>query len=199
VVAVVGMLGQVPAMASGAPDGAVELSADGTTWSKDLAADLFDPNLVWVPGDVGTATLYVRSLACQTGAGRADITLGPQSAVLVTDLAVRSRVDEGAWTGSSAPSFTVTAGQVTRIDVEVTYQPGSGNASQARTVPMTVVVTVSCDAAVLPDGRSGGSGARSTRSVLASTGSATAGVVLAGLALVLAGAALRATRTRVGR
>jgi len=134
--------------ATGDPTGgAVEISHDGTTWSRDLVTDLFDPHLVWVPGDVGTTTLYVRSRTCPGATGQAEVTLGPHDAALADDISVRTRVDGGAWSGAVSRSFALPPGQVDRLDVEVTYEPGSGNGSQSREVPLSVVVTVGCDGA----------------------------------------------------
>ena len=132
--------------AAAAPDGAVELSVDGSTWSQDVTTPLFDPAFVWVPGDVETGTLYVRTRACAAATGEATVTVGPEEAELARDLDTRTRVDGGAWSaGTSTPAFTVGRGDVARIDVEVTFDPASGNASQSRTVPLDVIVTLACD------------------------------------------------------
>lgn len=203
--------GASPAAADG---GTVELSADGTTWSKDLVADLFSPHLVWVPGDVSTATLYVRT-TCSQASGRADVTLGPDDARLVDVLDIRTRTDGGAWTGSLSPSFTVAAGQVARLDVEVAYDPGAGNDSQLRSVPLAVVVTVSCDdvapgptptptasaptqtAPAQTPPAAAGPTATGPLSRLASTGAAVLGAVVVVLLLVIAGAGLLSLRPTV--
>ncbi|MCL2455300.1 MAG: hypothetical protein FWD18_08410 [Micrococcales bacterium] len=202
-----------PAAADDAPDGAVELSADGTVWSQDLVADLFSPPMVWVPGDVGTATLYVRSRACVEAVVLAEVTIG-SDVQLADDLGVRTRTDGGPWAGSSSPSFTVAAGQVARLDVEVTYDPASSNDSQTLSLPLTVVVTVACDRTVVvppgPGGRDGGAGgslappqAPSSSAAspvvsrvlgLAGTGVALADGVVAVVMIVLAGAGLLSWR-----
>ncbi|MCL1870776.1 MAG: hypothetical protein FWF90_10230 [Promicromonosporaceae bacterium] len=187
--------------ASGAapPSGAVEVSVDGTTWSTATTTPLFDPAVLWVPGDVRTGTLYARTRACDAASGEARATFGQGGPDLAADLRVRTRVDGGPWTsGQTSRGFTVPPGAPTRLDVEVTFDPASGDESQGEGAPLTVTVTVSCDqvaapgpSPVTPQAGQAGSG------LLPRTGIEVARTVLAAAALVVSGVWLvLATRRR---
>lgn len=208
VLLVVGLLVGVsaPASASSSAGGTVELSVDGTTWSQNLVADLFGQDLVWVPGEVDTATLYVRT-TCSSASGHADVTVGPDDARLASVMDVRTRVDGGTWAGPSSAPFTVALGQVARLDVEVTYDPAATATSQRRSAPLAVAVAVSCgDGATGPAGTQPGPVATGSAlapppaastgpaSHLASTGATVLSALVVALMLVLAGTGLAALR-----
>ncbi len=185
--------------AAAPPDGAIELSADGQTWSTDLAVDLFDPAFLWVPGDTQTGSLLMRSRACPAATGEAEVTLGPEDAVLVDAFDVRTRVDDGEWTpGTTSAGFTVGA-EPSRLDIEVTFDPASGNETQDRTVaPVTVTVTVACPEAA-PATSAPAAQPPATRGPgwLPRTGIELARTLTAGVLLVVAGSWLvLATRRR---
>ncbi|MCL2848501.1 MAG: hypothetical protein FWE61_00465 [Micrococcales bacterium] len=123
--------------------GRVELSLDGLTWGQHLAADVFATRW-WVPGDVVTATLYVRT-TCSLGSAQAEARFGSPDAPGFGDgLGARTRVDAGTWT-TSPSTFTLRLGQVAQLDVELSFSPGAGNDAQGASVPLVIVVTVSCD------------------------------------------------------
>ncbi|MCL2466072.1 MAG: hypothetical protein FWF02_02210 [Micrococcales bacterium] len=217
------------AVPSAAPTGParVELSVDGTTWSHDLVADLFEPDLVWVPGEVATATVYVRT-SCSQAQGSADVELDSPA------LVVRTRVYAGTWT--SPPSlFVVDADQIAPLDVEVTYDPQADDSTRLMAEPLSIVVTAACydatpapppSAKVHPTTSPGATspgatraGAMTSRATtpfatgaadrpavaassgrgLARTGVGVAGTVVVVLALGFVGAWLLSLRTRAGQ
>lgn len=133
------------ATAAPAPPDAVELSVDGQTWSTDLVAPLFDPAMLWVPGDVETASLQVRT-ACDDASAQATVAFVDADPELDAELAVRTRVDGGGWTpGRLGAAFPLVGGAPATLDVEVAFDFDAGNRTQARTAgPVTVTVAVEC-------------------------------------------------------
>ena len=125
-------------------DPRVGLSVDGITWVEHLTTPLLDPDFVWVPGESQVATLYFRNQSGQRADGHAEVTVGPEDAVLAAALDVRTRYDGGSWTdGSTGPTVPLVDGQVVRLDVEVTFDPLAGNATMLRQVPLDVRVLLS--------------------------------------------------------
>jgi hypothetical protein len=125
-------------------DPRVGLSVDGITWVEDLTTPLLDPDFVWVPGESQIATLYFRNQSGQRADGHAEVTVGPEDAVLAAALDVRTRYDGGSWTdGSTGPTVPLADGQVVRLDVEVTFDPLAGNETMLRQVPLEVRVLLS--------------------------------------------------------
>lgn len=132
------------------PDGAVELSTDGVTWGEDTTTPFLDETTPWVPGDVRTGTLYVRTV-CKVASGNAVVTVGPDDAGLTAGTGVRTRVDGGAWAdGPASELMFVRTGRVTQLDVELTYRGAAGNELQGQTLPVSATVTLTCDTP-LPD------------------------------------------------
>jgi len=204
-----------PALAAGSspapPDQGVELSVDGTHWSHDLVVDLFGPDLVWVPGDIATATVYVRT-SCPLAEGTADVQVAGPPGVLD----VLTRVYAGQWT-SSPSSFAVASGEVAPVEVQVTYDPQAGDSTQLTELALSVVVTARCcepqpspDPVVTgvpttsPTGHlgddpddPGGAVLAAPGHPLATTGAAVAKTAVVVLVLVIAGAGLASLRARV--
>lgn len=170
------------ASAGTAQDTRLALSADGTTWAEDITTPLLDPGMRWVPGDSQVAGLWFRNQSGTTAEGYAEVTIGPQEEELAADLAVRTRYDDGAWAaGTASPPMTLAGGQMVRLDIEVTFDPLSGNESMDRTVPMSVRV-------VLADAGAPGAGQEPPGGALPATGVAVWGTIAAALALLVAGA-----------
>src|SRR5918997_4022093 len=125
-------------------DDELGLSLDGVTWAEDLTTPLFDPGFVWVPGEADVVTLHIRNQSGQQASAVAEVVLGPGGEELAADLDVRTRFGGGAWTaGLTSPPIVLAAGQVVTLDVEVTFDPASGNETQLQVVPLTVRVRLS--------------------------------------------------------
>lgn len=132
-----------PPASAADPGEEVGLSRDGVTWSPDLTTDLFDPAMVWVPGDDEVTTLYVRNQSGDPARGFAQVLVGPEDEEFAEDLRVRTRYDGGAWTvGATSPTTGLAAGAVLRIDIGVQFDPVSGNESEVRAVPLAVRVVL---------------------------------------------------------
>lgn len=137
--------------AGGGAEGAVTVSADGRHWSARLDAPLFERLETWVPGDRQRAVLSVRNGSSDRARGVVDVdvdTVGarPDAArqALGAALRVRTRVDDGPWVqGRRSEPLRVAPGQVVRVGVEVTFDPGAGNDTQGARVPVEVVATLS--------------------------------------------------------
>lgn len=130
-----------------AREGAVLVSPDGTTWSTDLPAPLFDPALRWVPGDTRVSSFYVENrgstpadVGLRVSAEDADALLGSGAVQL------RARVAGGSWNpvgdevGPPLGSIALGVGESRRIDVRAALRAASGNLSQTAGVALTFVV-----------------------------------------------------------
>ncbi len=130
----------------------VGLSLDRRTWTANLAAPLFDPGFLWVPGDAHLRSFWVRN----AGPTAADLTVtlrvqnvdGP----LVDDLAVAARVQGGTWQRLATPAAgtrltdrAMPTAEAVRVDIRVAFDPGSHNQSQSRTLPLHFVVRLTQD------------------------------------------------------
>lgn len=133
------------------------LSWDGRNWSDTLPGSLFDPRIRWVPGDVRTEEFHVRNQADESG----DLTISvaatdPDSLLRDEDIVLAARVDRGAWVRfeNTAGWFRLqrselAAGGQNRVQVRASFDPGSGNESQADRLSLRFLVTLS-------DARAGG-------------------------------------------
>jgi hypothetical protein len=130
----------VPATAAEAVDAApLGVSADGQVWSPDLGRPLFDPSLVWVPGDVQSASFFVRNQSGDRGrlSLRVDAT-DAESLLGDPDVSVTARLAAGPWMALANDrafhEFTgvLGAGRSARVEVRASFDPRSGNSSQRK-------------------------------------------------------------------
>lgn len=131
-----------------AADDRLVLSVDRSTWAPDVTTPLLDPDLVWVPGDVETGTLYARNVSGETASAVATVHLdgGPDGAgdPLVEALNLRVRTGSGPWTDGPTTTITDLApGEELPIGIEVEFDPAATNVTQLRTAELDVVVTLS--------------------------------------------------------
>lgn len=125
-------------------DDELSLSLDGTTWTPDITAPLFDPAMRWVPGDVETATFLVRNNAPQ--GARLDVTLRPDGQESLLDdgwvsVVVRTPAREGEATTGPGPSAVlvdapVPGSQVVPVEVEVTFDEDAPNGTRLRSASL---------------------------------------------------------------
>lgn len=192
VAAAVGVLGALvtPAAVSATPDrdpgGDVAVSSDGVSWGPELAAPLFESSARWVPGDVRTASFFVRN----EGASSASLRIEGRDTVtgeLTDERAVTlfARADGGRWQrlriGAMSGELNTVAlpvGQVSRVEVRALFEPAAGNHSQQEHADLSFVVGLQ-DARA--DGPLPGTGAPEV------TVPVVAGVTLVGTGVVLAG------------
>lgn len=139
----VGLIAIVPATAhadasfAAAPNSMIELSADGIAWSSELADPLFDPAILWVPGDSLTATFFVRNLAETNGWITAEADrLGSTQPLAETDLSLAIRITGGEWQELGGGARTSNLGIVqpgvapTEVELRATMAPDAGNDTQ---------------------------------------------------------------------
>ncbi|MFL6154749.1 MAG: LPXTG cell wall anchor domain-containing protein [Marmoricola sp.] len=147
--------------------GEIGLSTDGVHWSSTLPGPLFDPTFRWVPGDVETATFYVRNQ--DPDAALLDVTMltGPVETLIASgDLTVGARVDGGAFTDATTAGshllvdqVPVASGAVRKVDVRVSFDPASTNETQDLRLDLNFRVQLSQDSSVSTPGDGGtGSG-----------------------------------------
>ncbi|WP_454857079.1 hypothetical protein [Promicromonospora soli] len=124
------------------------LSVDRSTWAPDVTTSLLDPNLVWVPGDVVTGTLYARNVSGENASAVATVHLGdaPDGAgdPLVDELNVRIRMGAAPWTDGTTSVITdLPPGEEIPIGMEVELDPAAASTSQQQTARIDVAVTLS--------------------------------------------------------
>ena len=128
----------------------IGLSIDGVSWSSHLTQPLFDPALVWVPGDDEVSSFYVRN----QGPSGANLTVVARTAdsdnlVADDDLKLWVRAGGGSWIRvqngavSTAPASGIASeGSVTRVDLRVRFDPASVSQSEAKALRLNVVITL---------------------------------------------------------
>ncbi|MCP2265808.1 signal peptidase I [Promicromonospora thailandica] len=176
---------------AGAPDRppSVGLSLDGRTWNQDSVSPLFDRGMRWVPGDVASATFYVRNDSRAPVAGQAEVLMGPGSEVLTRELSFRTRLAGAAWRhGVRSAPVVLAPGDVVPVDVEVAFASGAMNETQRSRVALEIRVALT-DVAV-PPGQEPGAPVAPEQEPLAPTGANPLVLLLLAVAAVLAGTAL---------
>jgi len=141
--------------------GAVLISPDGTTWSADLPAPLFDPAVRWVPGDARTSSFYVENRGSTPADVRLRVSAEDGDALLGSgEVLLRARVAGGSWksvvgeVGPPLDSIAIGVGESRRIDVRAVLRAASDNVSQTAAVALTFVVRLTETvprAATMPD------------------------------------------------
>jgi hypothetical protein len=198
-----------PVHAAEPADDQLVLSVDGSTWTPDVATPLLDPDLVWVPGDVASGTLYARNVSEENATAAVTVHLdgGPDGAgdALVDALDVRVRTGTGPW--SEAPRAVITdlpPGEELPIAVEVEFDPSATNATQLRTAQLDVVVTLSATGSDDVDGADPGADGAAGPGVdgpgsLPRTGTNLLGPAVIAVTAVLLGRMLLRFRGRSGK
>jgi hypothetical protein len=135
-----------PAATADAPGDSVWVSPDGSSWSADLPAPLFDPAVLWVPGDDRTSSFFVEN----RGSSPADVLVRVSALgdglVRTGDVLLRARVAGGLWqpmareAGSALSAVALGVGETRRIDVRAAFREASANTSQASAVVLRFVV-----------------------------------------------------------
>jgi hypothetical protein len=135
-----------PAMAE--PVSELLVSSDGTHWSADLGTPLFDPAVLWVPGDSRTSSFFVQN----RGATSASVSLQVRTqddANLVSTGAVQlqARASDDRWTSIVGSTGTAVLNALAipidgsrRIDVRAVFRAGSRNLTQTSAAVLRFVV-----------------------------------------------------------
>ncbi|KAA1424123.1 LPXTG cell wall anchor domain-containing protein [Nocardioides antri] len=194
------LLASVVGAASARAADEVGLSSDGVVWYDALHRPLFDPAQRWVPGDVETASFYVRN----QGPSAAQLTIEVRSAdgarlLADDDIEITARAEGREWlaveNGRASPWLTERAieqgGQV-RVDVTVRFVWQAPNSTMLDRLPLDFRVRL------VETGPSDGPGPDSgPDGLLPDTGSAVSLIVVwVGAILVGSGLALLAGARR---
>lgn len=147
----VGVFGPAAAAYAAPVTPKIEVSADGVHWQANLSDPLFDPAIMWVPGDSRVAEFLVRNL----GGSDAWLSVAAERYATLhqlaeTNLALSVRVDGGEWAalGSEAQaarlSLTHSGVAATPASVELRAEMpgGTGNAAQLGTARFEVTVNL---------------------------------------------------------
>lgn len=131
-------------------DDELQLSHDGSSWSDGLTGGLFDPAVLWVPGDVRTATFFVRNRTEDTGTVTVDLHGSAVDSLMRTgDLAVAARAGASRWCSVSTPgdhriaTSHVPAGAQEKVSVRVSFDPRATNASRVKQLRLAFDVRLS--------------------------------------------------------
>lgn len=128
----------------------IGLSRDGAHWADTLEDPLFDPHVVWVPGDSRTVSFYVRNQADTNAVLSATVLTADGDQLLAgRHLSLRARAG-GQWfplvNGHASPELTaasISPGQQVRVDLEAAFDPASSNASQTAAVDLMLRIRLS--------------------------------------------------------
>jgi LPXTG-motif cell wall-anchored protein len=172
-------------------DQPVGVSRDGVAWTPALSAPLFDPGVLWVPGDVQSATFYVRNQATDAGKVWMSVEARDDDQLLAhEDIKISVRRDGGAWADLRADAAShpvrhslLRSGSVTQIDVRAVLERASPNRSQqsALALRFTVGLTEAVGSVSGPHDGNGPGG------LLPDTGGVTFWVLALGVLLLLSG------------
>lgn len=184
------------------------LSNDGSAWSGNLPQPLFDSGFRWVPGDVKTASFYVRNQS-RDGA-LLDLSVTGTTVRTLTqtgDLDIAVRVGDGSWVDTRqsgaqrlVTSAPVASGQQSRVDVRVELDRDSANQSQAKQVDLQFAVRLTQGVGRRPDRNGHGDDhGHGDDDGLPGTGGAPLWVLLAGAGSVAAGATVVAAARKERR
>jgi hypothetical protein len=128
----------------------LSLSADGRVWAADLSAPLFNPSLVWVPGDSRTARFWARNDSADPGRLTASIEGVATDRLMETGaLTVTARGGGGHWTPTDAAGThrllqvsTLPPGGAVRVAVTVAFDPEAGPVSQTASLDLRLAVSL---------------------------------------------------------
>lgn len=192
--------------AAAAPANANEigLSEDGVTWSDSLVEPIFEPDFVFVPGDVEVRSFQARNDGPSAGVLTVDVIASDPDALLANDdFLVEAQVGSGPWVnvepGTTRAATELKIAQGARTDVRIRATFDLDSTSEDELIPFSVRLTMSEDSDVGGvdegdgDGNGGGAVGGVDTGALPDTGSPVemvflwlaAGLIGAGLALVL--------------
>lgn len=138
------------AASAGTGSGNLEVSRDGITWAASLTDPLFDPAILWAPGDVRTETVWVRNQSADGAILTIDVTATDSGNLLATDsVTIQARLASqvlpavsGAGTQRIVPDTPLAAGAALAVDVSVELAFDAPNAAQRRWFEFELVATL---------------------------------------------------------
>ena len=138
--------GAAPAYA----DGEIGLSMDGTHWSQSLNEPLFDPEVVWVPGDSRIATFLVRNEGPTGSTVILDFRgTGANELLNDGDIKIAALAGIGGWVdldngyaSNLLSTSAVPVGAQTSVIVRATFDPASTQGTQLREQGLSFRVTL---------------------------------------------------------
>ena len=142
-----------------AADDDLSLSRDGVSWSDRLDDALFDQDFVWVPGDVETASFYIRNDHPDDGMLSVEVVTPDDRDRLMVDeeMSIEARSAAGPWVRLRREGAThrissraLPPGEGAQVDVRVAFDPAATNQTMLGSLRAAFVVT-------LTDARGGGS------------------------------------------
>lgn len=187
-------------------DDEIGLSYDGVTWSEELPAGLFEPDFLFVPGDVEVRSFLVRNEGPSDGRLTVDVIASdPDDLLVADDFVIEARVTGGDWidvgpgTTTAGADLAIQQGAQTTVYVRATFDEDSTR--QLDRVPFRVRLYMAEDGDVggVDDGNGNGNGGGGdvggVEDALPDTGSPlgagtiwlAAGLIGAGLALLRRG------------
>lgn len=143
----------------------IGLSEDGVTWTDSLVEPIFEPEFVFVPGDVEVRSFQVRNDGPSDGVLTVDVIASdPDDLLLNDDFLVEAQVGSGAWVGvepgttRAGTELQIAQGDRTDVRIRASFLPES--TSQLERIPFSVRLTMSEEGDVggVDDGNGNGDG-----------------------------------------
>lgn len=130
--------------------GPVAVSGDAVHWSDGLTEPLFDPDVRWVPGDLRTASFYVRNGGTTAATIQLRVRAVDDALLRTGDIRFAARADGGTWAAlgqDDAASLLRVAplpvADHSTIEIRAEFDPRSGNQSQRATADLWFDVRLS--------------------------------------------------------
>ncbi|MCZ4499746.1 MAG: hypothetical protein JWQ74_2299 [Marmoricola sp.] len=139
-------------------DDSLQVSSDGSHWAASLGRPLFDPAVLWVPGDRRTSSFFVANRGSTPAAVSVQVVTGADDGLVAPgDVELEARVAGEGWrpvthaVGSAAlNALAIPIDQARRVDVRAFFRTGSHNVSQASAVTLRFVVQLGDAITLLP-------------------------------------------------
>lgn len=147
-------------------DDELGFSSDGSVWVESLTGPLFDPGVRWVPGDVRTASFFVRNQAVERGDLRVDVERTVRDDLLETSyLEISARADGQTWssvTGVGSQELLAAddlqSGRPVKVEVRVTLDDDAPNETMVLGTDLDFRVTLTQSEIVAEAGGGQGDG-----------------------------------------
>lgn len=138
------------------------LSLDGVTWTEALTMPLFDPDMVWVPGDVEDGQFFFRNQSTDEATYQVSATIEDAGELLAQgDMVLSAAVNGGPWQPAAningedtvlLAEGDISPDEVITMGLQVEFLTTSGNRSQRQQLILASRVLLTADTVEIDPG-----------------------------------------------